>query len=326
MEDLTHSNVGVEDESIIELFRYQSEHNKIYNHYLRHFSLNAGSLHKITEIPFLPISGFKSYQLMTGDFLPEVYFESSGTTGSQTSRHGIRSMKSYLDNARRNFEEFYGDPSSYCFLALLPSYIERGNSSLVAMADHFMKLSGHAENGFFLYDFDALREQLKKVEKSCHKTILLGVSFALLDFAEKFSFDLRNTIVMETGGMKGRKKEITRDEMHAFLMKRFGVPSIHAEYGMTELQSQAYSSGNGFFKPSRTMKILLRSADDPFEIWTASEHPMRTGVINIIDLANRDTMAFIATDDVGRFRPDGTFEILGRMDHSDIRGCSQLAG
>ena len=160
---------------------------------------------------------------------------------------------------------------------------------------------------------------------SGQKTILLGVSFALLDFAEKFSFELKNTIVMETGGMKGRKKEITRDEMHAFLMKRFGVSSIHAEYGMTELQSQAYSCGFGFFKPSHTMKVFLRSIDDPFEIWTSSEHPFRTGVINIIDLANRDTISFIATDDLGRFRPDGSFEILGRIDHADIRGCSQLA-
>jgi hypothetical protein len=326
MEDLTHPNVGVADELIMELYRYQAEHNKIYRNYLRHFTLNGDSLQKITDIPFLPISFFKNHELKTGDFLPDVYFESSGTTGSQTSRHGIRSMKSYLDNARRNFEEFYGDPSSYCFLALLPSYIERGNSSLVAMADHFMKLGGHAENGFFLHDFDALRERLIKVEKSGDKTILLGVSFALLDFAEKFSFELRHTIVMETGGMKGRKKEITRDEMYSFLMDRFGVPSIHAEYGMTELQSQAYSSGDGFFRPSQTMRILLRSADDPFDIWTSSEYPMRTGVINIIDLANRDTIAFIATDDLGRFRPDGSFEILGRIDHADIRGCSQLAG
>lgn len=326
MEDLTPNGKEVGDDVILKLFRHQSGDNVVYRKYLSNLCIKPETVQKITEIPFLPISFFKSSELKTGDFIPDVYFESSGTTGALTSRHGIKSLRSYLENARNNFREFYGDPSTFCFLALLPSYIERGNSSLVAMADHFMKLSGHPDNGFFLNDFDDLNNRLIKVENSGQKTILLGVSFALLDFAEKFSFQLKNTIVMETGGMKGRKKEITRNEMHSFLINRFGVSSIHAEYGMTELQSQSYSFGDGLFKPSSTMKVLLRSADDPFEIWTSSEYPMRTGVINIVDLANIDTMSFIATDDLGRFRQEGSFEILGRIDHADIRGCSQLVG
>jgi hypothetical protein len=326
MEDLTLHTVHGREEQILALFRHQAKSNEIYKNYLSNLSIKINAVNRITEIPFLPISFFKSSDLKTGDFVADVYFESSGTTGAQTSRHGIRDIKFYLENATNNFKEFYGDPSAYCFLALLPSYLERSNSSLVAMADHLMKLSGHPENGFFMQDAAAVRERLVKLEEAGQKTILLGVSFALLDFAEKFACELRHTIVMETGGMKGRRKEITRDEMHAFLIKRLGLSSVHAEYGMTELQSQAYSSGDGFFRPSSTMEVLLRSADDPFELWTSSEHPMRTGVINIIDLANKDTMAFIATDDLGRFRSDGSFEILGRIDHADIRGCSQLAG
>ncbi|MFM1795209.1 MAG: hypothetical protein RL642_1594, partial [Bacteroidota bacterium] len=265
------------------------------------------------------------HSIKTGLFDPEVFFESSGTTGVHPSRHGILSLKAYLQNATENFNEFYGRPDEYCFLALLPSYLERGNSSLVAMADHFIKLSGHPSSGFFLHDLNQLHQTLTQLEEKGQPTILLGVTYALMDFAEQFPMQLQHTLVMETGGMKGRREEITRAALHQFLGYRLGVREIHAEYGMTELQSQAYSKGGGWFKTPSTMKVLLRSPDDPFEVWEPLDYPMRTGAVNIIDLANADTISFIATDDLARFRADGSFEITGRMDNCDIRGCSQLA-
>lgn len=324
MEDLTVENNSIRVQKALKLFREQANHNEAYRNFLFQLDIDPDTVRGLTKIPFLPISFFKTHRLQTGDFEPQICFESSGTTGVQTSRHCIASLDRYLDNTRKNFIHFYGDPADFCFLALLPSYLERSNSSLVSMADHFMKLSGHPNNGFFLNDFENLRQTLIRLETAGQKTILLGVTFALLDFAERYSLDLKHTIVMETGGMKGRKQEITREELHEFLMKRMGVGSIHAEYGMTELQSQAYSFGKGFFRSSDTMIVLMRSPDDPFEVWTSTEYPYRTGMINIIDLANSDTMAFIATDDLGRFNPDGSFEILGRVDHADIRGCSLL--
>jgi hypothetical protein len=324
MEDLTLASSREKVQRALDLFRFQAEHNGLYQHYLRQLSVSADKVDRISSIPFLPISFFKSHQLATGSFKPDTCFESSGTTGTLNSRHCIKSLRHYLDNAVANFQQFYGDPSAYCFLALLPSYLERGNSSLIAMADHFIKLGDHEESGFFLHDLSALQDRLYYLEKRGQKTILLGVTYALLDFAEQYPMQLKNTIVMETGGMKGRKKEITRESLHAALMSGLGVEAVHAEYGMTELQSQAYSCEKGLFKPSDTMIVLLRSTDDPFEIWESNEYPMRTGIINIIDLANQDTMAFIATDDLGRFHEDGHFEILGRVDHADIRGCSLL--
>jgi hypothetical protein len=243
----------------------------------------------------------------------------------QHSRHGIISKWAYLQNAEKNFIEFYGHPTQYCLLALLPSYLEKGNSSLVAMADDLIQKSGHPLSGFFLHDFHKLSQTLLALESAKQPTILLGVTYALLDFAEQFPMQLKYTTIMETGGMKGRRQEITRAALHQFLGKQFGVDVIHAEYGMTELQSQAYSMGGGWFKTSSTMKVLLRSPDDPFDIWDETQFPFRTGAINIIDLANADTISFIATDDLARFREDGCFEITGRMDNCDIRGCSQLA-
>jgi len=309
----------------MEIFQIQAKFNLIYQRYLRYLSVDPQSITQLTKIPFLPISFFKSHTIKTGDFEPEIYYESSGTTGVQSSRHGILSQSAYLLNAKSNFNEFYGEIENYCVLALLPSYLERGNSSLVAMADYFIKLSKHPSSGFFLHDLDRLHKVLEQVEKAKQPTILLGVTYALMDFAEKFPMQLKHTIVMETGGMKGRREEITRGQLHNFLCERLGVEQIHAEYGMTELQSQAYSKGGGWFKGSSTMKVLLRSPDDPFEIWEAEQFPMRTGAVNIIDLANSDTISFIATDDLASFRNDGSFEITGRMDNCDIRGCSQLA-
>jgi hypothetical protein len=324
-EDLTLDRSKSFIEKSFDIFQVQSRFNPLYRDYLSHLGVNVEKVTELTKIPFLPISFFKSHTIKTGDFEPEVYFESSGTTGVQNSRHGILSQTAYLLNTAVNFTEFYGNIDDYCILALLPSYLERGNSSLVAMADYFIKLSKHPLSGFFLHNIDRLHEVLGQLEKDKQPTILLGVTFALMDFAEKFPMQLEHTIVMETGGMKGRREELTRAQLHSFLCERLGVEQIHAEYGMTELQSQAYSMGGGWFKTSSTMKVLLRSLDDPFEVWEADQFPMRTGAVNLIDLANSDTISFIATDDVGRFRNDGFFEITGRMDNCDIRGCSQLA-
>lgn len=307
------------------IFRRQAIQNPVYAAYLGHLNVEAAKLKAIREIPFLPISFFKSHVLKSGEFAETFIFESSGTTGSINSRHFIRDISTYLINAENNFREVYGDPSEYCFLALLPSYLERGNSSLVAMADHFIKLSQHTLGGFFLYDFKKLHAMLSQLESQGQTVVLLGVTYALLDFAEAYPMKLRHTIVMETGGMKGRKKELTRKDLHAFLKTNLGVESIHAEYGMTELQSQAYSTGEGIFRPSSTMKVLLRSPDDPFEVWESHENLGKTGAINVIDLANEDSISFIATDDLGRFTGDGGFEILGRIDNADIRGCSLLS-
>ncbi|MFM1963952.1 MAG: hypothetical protein RLZZ172_2797 [Bacteroidota bacterium] len=309
----------------IALFRRQGIDNEIYRKFLNHLGINVYAVNDILQIPFLPISFFKTHLLQTGSFVPETIFESSGTTGSINSKHGIYSLKHYLDNTLVNFREVYGDPGQYCFLALLPSYLEKGNSSLVAMAAYLMQESGHPENGFYLNNFGELVAQLSKLESESQQVILLGVTYALMDLAERYDLALKHVIVMETGGMKGRKKEVTRAELHALLKEKLGVREIHAEYGMTELQSQAYAVRDGIFRPSSTLKVLLRSPDDPFEIWHANQYPGRTGIINIIDLANIHTQAFIATDDLGRFSPGGGFEVLGRVDNCDIRGCSLLA-
>ncbi len=318
---------GNEDFSALALaiFRRQAVQNPVYAAYLHHLKVDETKFKAIREIPFLPISFFKSHVLKSGEFAESFIFESSGTTGSINSKHYIKSLSGYLTNAENNFREAYGDPSDYCFLALLPSYLERGNSSLVAMADHFIKLSQHPLGGFFLYDKERLHSVLLELENQGQAVVLLGVTYALIDFAEEYSMKLQHTIVMETGGMKGRKKELTRAELHDFLKTNLGVDSIHAEYGMTELQSQAYSKGEGIFRPSSTMKVLLRSTDDPFEVWESHENPGKTGAINVTDLANEDSIAFISTDDLGRFTGDGGFEILGRLDNADLRGCSLLS-
>lgn len=323
-----HLTLGVNDDFsalAMAIFRRQAIQNPVYAAYLGHLKVDESRVHDIREIPFLPISFFKSHVLKSGEFAETCIFESSGTTGSINSRHYIKDISSYLTNAENNFRETYGDPAAYCFLALLPSYLERGNSSLVAMADHLINLSQHPQGGFFLYDFQKLHTVLSRLESQGQAVILLGVTYALIDFADEYPMKLEHTIVMETGGMKGRKKELTRSELHAFLKANLGVERIHAEYGMTELQSQAYSKGEGIFRPSSTMKVLLRSTDDPFDVWESHENKGKTGAINIIDLANENSISFIATDDLGRFTGDGGFEILGRIDNADMRGCSLLS-
>jgi hypothetical protein len=323
-EDLTLDDKTLFLKESLRLFRLQSVQNPVYKDYIRLLSLDPYAVTSFEQIPFLPVGFFKTHNLKCGDFNAEAIFESSGTTSSINSKHHVKDVGSYLDNAISIFNQFYGDVDKYCILALLPSYLERNNSSLVCMVDHFIKQSGHHQSGFFLNDHHNLFSTLLKLEDERQPTILFGVTFALLDFAEKYKMQLKSTIVIETGGMKGRRKEITREELHSFLKNQLGVNAVHAEYGMTELLSQAYSYGNGLFKLPSNMKVLLRSLDDPFDIWTVENDRQQTGAINIIDLANRDSICFIATEDLGRFTADGEVEIVGRLDNTDIRGCSLL--
>jgi hypothetical protein len=303
----------------LELFRYQYLENGLYRNFSDRFQKTPKTIRELNQIAFLPVSFFKTEEVKTGNFEPEVVFESSGTTGIETARHFVKQVGLYRESFVKGFETFYGNIGEYCILGLLPAYLERKGSSLVWMVNEMMRLSDHEESGFYLYDFEKLHRVLLKLERNKQRTLLIGVSFALLDFAEKYSMQLSHTIVMETGGMKGRREEITRVELHNLLTSKLGVSTIHSEYGMTELLSQAYSSGNGIYKPVPWMKVLVRDEDDPLSLHDSGE-----GLLNVIDLANRDSCAFIATDDVVRLYENGSFEVLGRMDNSDIRGCNLL--
>ncbi|MBL7828940.1 MAG: acyl transferase [Saprospiraceae bacterium] len=310
IEDLNATRFDVVADRV---FEYQRLYNPLYAQFLE--LLGEKNLR-----PFLPISLFKQYQIQTGVWQPADFFESSGTTGSNTSRHLVREIEWYLHHARNGFSKFYGDPSEWCILALLPNYLERGRSSLVAMADSFIRLSKYKESGFFLNDFEKLHDTLLYCQKSGFKTLLLGVSFALLDFAYAYPMDLKGVAVMETGGMKGRRKEMTRQELHAEITEELHPDSIHSEYGMTELFSQAYAKGGVIFTPAPTMKVIATEINDPF-----CEVPFgRTGVLNILDLANLDTISFIQTEDLGKVYDDGRFEVLGRLDAAELRGCNLL--
>ena len=277
------------------------------------------SVNKIEDIPFLPIQFFKSHRVISKSVSEVITFTSSGTTGSITSKHRVSDLNLYEKSFLTAFELFYGHPSEFAILALLPSYIERGGSSLVYMADRLINDSHNEHSGFYLKDIDALIEKLTFLEKTNQKTILLGVSYALLDLIEKQQFKLKNTIVMETGGMKGKRKEMIKDELHSILKNGFGVDQIHSEYGMTELLSQAYSIGEGVFHTPPWMKIRTRDTEDALSFVEG-----KTGGINVIDLANLYSCSFIATQDLGRIREDGSFEVLGRFDASDIRGCNLM--
>lgn len=308
------------DEIALKLFQFQAVQNPIYKQFLQLLAIDVNTIKKVEEIPFMPISFFKSHDIKSGNWEKEVIFTSSGTTGMTTSKHPVKDLSWYTNNCRSNFAEVYGPPKDYCFLALLPAYLEREGSSLIYMVDDFIQQSKYSESGFFLNDIDELLEVLSVCIDKNIPTVLLGVSFALWDLAEQNPRDLKNVIIMETGGMKGRRKEITRNQLHQIFKKAFKVENIHSEYGMTELLSQAYSTGNGIFKPSNTMKVSTREINDPF----AQGELTKTGLINIIDLANIDSCAFIATDDLGKVFSNGTFEITGRLDASDIRGCNLL--
>ncbi len=308
----------------LEVFRYQYQHNEVYRRFVDVLKIDASAINAVPAIPFLPISFFKSHKIQTGSFTPEVVFESSGSTQTVQSRHYVKSISWYREIFFKAFELFYGSTDQYCIIGLLPSYLERKNSSLTLMVDELIRASGHPESGFYLDEHEKLYSVLTELEKKEQKTILIGVTFGLLDFAEKYKLSLQHTIIMETGGMKGRREELTRQQVHDYLQDRLGVKEVHSEYGMTELLSQAYSKGKGIFYCPPWMKILLREEDDPLKICDGLNGPLRSGVMNIIDLANIDSCAFIATDDVGKIHAGSGFEVLGRMDNSDIRGCSLM--
>jgi hypothetical protein len=304
----------------LSVFRYQATHNLLYKEYLRLLGKDTNKIDSIAKIPFLPISFFKTHTLQSENWQPEAVFASSGTTGNTTSQHFLRSKTFYTHNSLLAFENFYGLVENYCILALLPSYLERNNSSLVYMTEQFIQRSKNTDSGFFLNNITDLSIILQKNQTKKIPTLLLGVSFALLDLAEAAPQNLSNITIMETGGMKGRRKELTRPELHATLATAFNTKHIHAEYGMTELLSQAYSQGEGVFFPAPTMRVLIREATDPFTFLPFGQ----SGGINIVDLANIATCSFIATDDLGKTYENGAFEVLGRLDTSDIRGCNLL--
>ncbi len=304
----------------LEIFQYQAAENPVYKAYLNHLGILPSSVKILEEIPFLPLELFKKHRVVTGDRDHEVIFESSGTTGESTSKHYVIDLELYLRSFTSTFKLFYGDPSAFCILALLPAYLERQHSSLVYMANELIRLSRHQGSGFYLYDFKGLIHQLETLENEHQPTLLLGVSFALLDLADNFPLNLKNTIVMETGGMKGRREEMTRQELHERLCIGLKLGSIYSEYGMTELLSQAYSKEDGIFHSPPWMRVLIRDPYDPFSMMSRES----SGGINIIDLANLYSCSFIATQDIGKITPDGGFEVLGRFDNSDIRGCNLM--
>jgi hypothetical protein len=268
----------------------------------------------------LPVNFFKQHQVITHNYTPQTIYTSSTTTGGIPSKHYVADVAIYQKSYLTAFQQFYGSPKQYVFLCLLPNYLERKGSSLIDMAQGLIDASEQPESGFYLYDFDKLAQSIQQVLTQQKQVFLLGVTYALLDFAEQFPMDLKNTIVMETGGMKGRKEEQTRFELHEFLKHKFQVEHIHSEYGMTELLSQAYSKGDGKFACPPWMKIVITDLNDPFTLMPTS----RAGIINVIDLANLDSCAFIQTQDLGRLLDDGSFEVLGRMDNSEVRGCNLM--
>lgn len=309
----------------LEIFLFQYRNNELYRAYVDAIKLDPQSVDSIEKIPFLPISFFKTHQVKTTDFTPQIIFESSGTTGVSTSRHLVKSAALYKSSFLKTFKLFYGNPSQWCILALLPGYLERNNSSLVYMVNELIRNTHNPGSGFYLHDHEKLYQALVKNEIMEKPTLLIGVTYALLDFAQQYSLKLQNTVVMETGGMKGKKEEITREEVHDELKKRLGLSIIHSEYGMTELLSQAYSKGEGRFFGPPWMKILIREYNDPFAVRASCQQKKPVnGLINIIDLANLYSCSFIATDDVGRLHVDNSFEVMGRRDLSDLRGCSLL--
>ena len=309
----------------LQIFRFQYFFNKSYQQYCNLIHCKADEIKVIQEIPFLPVSFFKSKEIKTTDFEPKLTFKSSSTSGTSTSRHYLKNVSLYEESFIKSFELFYGNISGYCILGLLPSYLERSDSSLVYMTNELIKRSGHTLSGFYLYDHDKLYETLLRNEERKQPTILIGVTFALLDFAIAKPMKLKHTIVIETGGMKGRKKELTREEVHDKLKKLLGIREVHSEYGMTELLSQSYAIKNGYFSSPPWMQVLVRAEDDPFEIRSQDDISIPvTGLGNIIDLANLHSCSFIACDDIIRLHPGSKFEVLGRLDNSDVRGCGLM--
>lgn len=312
-------------ELALEVFRFQYLYNPLYKLFCDTLKVDPGKVKHISKIPFLPIGFFKTHTITTTDFEPAAVFESSGTTQTINSKHLVKDIGLYEESFTRAFKLFYGEPADWCIMALLPSYLERKNSSLVMMAERLIQLSGHLQSGFYLNEHEKLKTVLTELEQQGQKTLLIGVTFALLDLAEQYPMLLKHTIIMETGGMKGRREEMTRANVHEILGSAFGKSTIHSEYGMTELLSQGYSAGAGIFNSPPWMKVLIREEDDPFAVYTPGVQPVVTGAINLIDLANIYSCSFIATEDAGKLFADGRFEVMGRLDHTDIRGCSLLA-
>ena len=316
--DLYPPNDEAFEEIALRLFRFQAVNNSTYHQYLTYMGVATDEIQNLSEIPFLPITLFKSHHVVTGNWAPELTFISSGTAGQRVSRHSIPSLASYLYHCQKIFEATFGQLEQFHVLCLLPSYMERTGSSLVAMANHFILQSGSPESGFYLNDLERLVGKLEKL-KDGRRVLLLGVSFALLDLAEQFEVDLHHCMVMETGGMKGRRPEITREELHKILQQNLNVDMVFSEYGMTELLSQAYSTGGGQFQCPASLRIVVKEVNDPLSIESRA-----AGVINAIDLANTHSCAFIETQDLGRVYQNGHFEVLGRIDNSDVRGCNLM--
>ncbi len=308
------------DKIALKVFRYQYANNPVYKEFCDLLKTDIQQVKTIQQIPFLPIQFFKTHQVLSNTNPPEAIFTSSGTTGMNSSRHLVTDVSLYEESYRKGFSQFYGNIENYVILALLPSYLEREGSSLIYMIEDLIQLSNQAESGFYLHNHDALIKKLLELDESGQNVILIGVTYALLDLIEKQQFRLQNTIIMETGGMKGKRKEMIRDELHELLCSGFGVSSIHSEYGMTELLSQAYSLGEGVFECPSWMHVLIRDTEDAL---TYIPHG-KTGGINVIDLANINSCSFIATQDLGKKNPNNSFEVLGRFDNSDIRGCNLM--
>jgi phenylacetate-coenzyme A ligase PaaK-like adenylate-forming protein len=306
-------------DTALKVFNHQYANNLVYQQFCNYLKVKPETITEIEQIPFLPIEFFKTHPIKTSEFNEEAIFLSSGTTGANQSKHLVKDLSIYETSFNQCFKTFYGDIEDYCVLALLPSYLEREGSSLIYMVDVLIQKSNHQESGFFLKNEQFLIEKLQFLTKNKQKMILFGVSFALLDLAENYKIDLSDVIIMETGGMKGRREELTREELHSIYKQSFNVAGIHSEYGMTELLSQAYSKGNGIFNCPAWMKILIRDINDPFRLLGND----KTGGINVIDLANINSCSFIATQDLGKMTNKG-FEVLGRFDNSDLRGCNLL--
>ncbi len=304
----------------LKVFRSQHENNLVYRDFCNHLNVDKHKVKSLEQIPFLPIQFFKSHKVISSADAIQETFTSSGTTGMTTSKHFVTDITLYEESYRKAFTEFYGNIEDYIILALLPSYLERDGSSLIYMVDDLIKLSNNPESGFYLNQYEALSKKLIDLDNAGQNVILIGVTYALLDLVEQKKFSLKNTIIMETGGMKGKRKEMIREELHDKLCEGFGVAQIHSEYGMTELLSQAYSLGNGVFECPLWMQILVRDTEDALTYI----NDRKTGGINVIDLANLNSCSFIATQDLGKKNPNNSFEVLGRFDNSDIRGCNLM--
>lgn len=308
------------NEVCLEVYRYQKANCSVYGKYIDLLGKAKTCIDHYSQIPFLPIEFFKTQQVLSEGHQAEIVFSSSGTTGMVTSQHHVADVSWYEKSFRSCFQRFYGEVENMAVLALLPSYLERSGSSLIYMVDDLIERSQHPSSGYFLYNHKDLFNTLHKLKQSGTKTLLIGVTYALLDFCEQYQVDFPDLMVMETGGMKGKRKEMIREELHRILAAGFGVEKIHSEYGMTELLSQGYSFGNGIFRTPPWMKVLIRDTNDPLSLVAQG----KTGAINVIDLANYYSCSFIATQDLGKLHREGRFEILGRFDNSDIRGCNLL--